>query len=43
MGAVKSFLLALRAGESESHLKCRLQSNPEREGGGERGGGGREG
>ena len=37
MGAVRSFLLALRAAESESHLKCILQSNPERER--ERGGG----
>ena len=39
MGAVGSFLFALRAAERPSHLKCKLQSNPargeekEREGG----------
>ena len=32
MGDVRSCLLALRALDSESHLKCRLQSNPGRVG-----------
>ena len=31
MGEVGSFRLALRSAERESHLKCRLQSNPEGE------------
>ena len=31
MGEVGSFRLALRSAERESHLKCRLQSNPDGE------------